>query len=45
MDKELIESQIALIQDLILTYQQCGATPELIQTAEERLTQLIELAK
>lgn len=45
MSQELIESQIALIQDLILTYQQCGATDELIQTAEKRLTDLIELAK
>ena len=45
MDKELLESQIALMQDLILTYQQYGATQELIQTAEKRLTDLIELAK
>lgn len=45
MDKELIESQIAIMQDLILTYQQYGATKEIIQTAQKRLTDLIELAK
>lgn len=45
MDKELIESQINLMQDLILTYQQYGASAQVLQTAQERLQQLIELAK
>lgn len=45
MNKELIESQIIIMQDLILTYKQYGCTEQLLQTAEERLTELIELAK
>ena len=45
MDKELIESQIVIMQNLIHTYKQYGCTEELLQTAEKRLTELIELAK
>lgn len=45
MDKELIESQIVIMQDLIHTYKKYGCTAELLQSAEKRLTELIELAK
>ena len=40
-----IEEQIKIMQGLVLTYTRDNATPELLQTAQERLTELQELAK
>jgi hypothetical protein len=45
VDKELIESQIEIMRGLILTYQQYGCSKQVLQTADKRLADLIELAK
>lgn len=44
-DKEPIEAQIKIMQGLVQTYIQYGCKEEVLQTAEKRLTELIELAK
>ena len=40
-----LEEQIKIMQGLVLTYTRDNATPELLQTAEKRLEELLELAK
>jgi hypothetical protein len=40
-----LEEQIEIMQGLVLSYQRDNATPELLQTANERLLELQELAK
>lgn len=44
-EKEPLEAQIKIMQGLVLTYQQYGCKEEVLQTAQERLHELIELAK
>jgi|Laugrespbdmm15dd_1035085.scaffolds.fasta_scaffold136089_2 hypothetical protein len=42
---ETIEEQIELLQNIYLTYQQSGASEQVLQMTLERLTELQELAK
>lgn len=44
-DKEPLQAQILIMQGLIQTYIQYGCTAEVLQTSQDRLTELIKLAK